>query len=110
CCSPRRMHASNDEDVIYAGARFYKGNYSVGRSHSRSVLPNILTLEKTPDSCSRTFSSSSWVLTHFTENTTRELPSAETALISSMSSSSAASTLLSSFSTVSVFVPVTSKV
>src|SRR5207245_1087718 len=110
CHIGRSMHAINDEEVISAGARFYEGNYSEGKSHSCSVLPNILTLEKTPDSCSRTFSSSSWVLTHFTENTTRELPSAETALISSMSSSSAASTLLSSFSTASVFLPVTSNV
>src|SRR5204863_2191008 len=106
----RSMHAINDEEVISAGARFYKGNHSGGRTHSRSLLPTILTLENTADSRSRTFRSSSWVLTHFTENTTRELPSAETALISSMSNSSASSTLLSSFSTASVFLPVTSNV
>src|SRR5437667_387950 len=83
CYIRRSMHAINDEEVISAGARFYKGNYSGGRTHSCSLLPNILTLENTQDSCSRTFRSSSWVLTHFTENTTRELASAETALISS---------------------------
>jgi len=69
--------------VISAGARFYKGNDSGGRSHSCSGLPNILTLEKTPDSCSR--HSGSFLgspLTHFTEKVRRaKLPiKPETAL------------------------------
>jgi hypothetical protein len=55
----RSVHTIDDEEIVPAGISFHKRNVGRGWAHSASLLPNNLTLEKTPDSCSATFNSSS---------------------------------------------------
>src|SRR5262249_22552856 len=108
CNISGQVHAIDNEEVITAGACLNKRN-SRRRTHSCSVAPRDLTVVKAADLCSCASNASSSRCTHLTENATRALPFADTALTSSIASSSLSMMSLSSLRMVSVLLPLTSK-